>query len=528
MYKKEILKKISLGQIKTKQDLHKEKIRLCKKYNIKRIPRDSEILQNIPSYPTLEERNKILSLLRKKPVRSLSGVTVVAVMTSPAPCPHGRCKPCPGGIEINTPQSYTGYEPAAMRAKNNNYDPYLQTINRIEQLKAVGHPTDKIDFIVMGGTFTARDFYYQEWFIKRCYDGMNRLRSKNLEEAKKKNESAESRCIGLTIETRPDWCRMQHIDRMLHYGATRVELGVQTVYDDVLYSIGRGHTVLDSILATRLAKDSGLKVCYHMMLGLPGSDAEKDLEAFKIIFEDPRFKPDMIKIYPTLVVKGTELYKMWERGEYTPMDENDLIPLIAKIKSFVPEWVRIQRIERDIPSPKIEAGAKKSNLRQLVKEWMKEKGLTCRCIRCREIGHVNPEEEVKPEDVKLKRIGYEANEGKEIFLYFEYEKLDAIVGYLRLRKPAEPYREELHGKRCSIIRELKVVGREVSLGERMKKGAQHKGFGEKLVKEAERISKEELDCKEIFILSGVGVKSYYRRLGYKDNGVYMSKVLGAR
>ena len=520
----DLITRIAKYQIRTKQELHREKIRLCKKYNLRKIPPDSKILENISHSLSREEKERILRLLRKKPVRSLSGVAVVAVMTSPAKCPHGKCIPCPGGIETNTPQSYTGYEPAAMRAKNNNYDPYLQTVNRIDQLRAIGHSTDKIDFIVMGGTFTARDFHYQEWFIKRCYDGMNRCESGSLEEAKKINENASSRCIGLTIETRPDWCRMQHIDRILQYGATRIELGVQTIYDDVLYKMGRGHTVLDSILATRLAKDSGLKVCYHMMVGLPGSDIKKDLESFKIIFQDPRFKPDMIKIYPTLVIKGTKLYEMWKSGEYEALTEEELIPLIAKIKSFVPEWVRIQRIERDIPSPRIEAGAKESNLRQIVKRWMEENGMQCRCIRCREVGHIDPEEEVDPADVELKRIDYEASEGKEIFLSLEHNELDAIVGYLRLRLPGRPHREELQDGGM-IVRELKVVGRALPIGERAREGAQHKGFGESLLKEAERISKEEFDCEKIFVLSGVGAKNYYRKLGYTDDGVYMRKDL---
>ena len=257
-----------------------------------------------------------VSLLRKKATRSISGVAVVAVMTSPASCPHGLCIPCPGGPSSNTPQSYTGHEPAALRAGLNDYDPFLQTRNRVEQLRIIGHPVDKIDFIIMGGTFTARDPFYQDWFVRRCYDGLNNKDSKNLEEAKLLNETAESRCIGLTVETRPDWFRIRHADMALSWGATRVELGVQTVYDDVLYSIHRGHNVTDSISATRIAKDSGFKVCYHLMPGLPNSDFERDIECFKTVFNDDRFKPDMIKIYPTLTIEKTEPFDRYKKGEY--------------------------------------------------------------------------------------------------------------------------------------------------------------------------------------------------------------------
>ncbi|MEM0493517.1 MAG: tRNA uridine(34) 5-carboxymethylaminomethyl modification radical SAM/GNAT enzyme Elp3, partial [Candidatus Thermoplasmatota archaeon] len=289
-------------------------------------------------------------------------------------CPHGRCLPCPGGPVSNTPQSYTGYEPAARRAMSNNYDPYAQTLQRLEQLKAIGHATSKVDLIIMGGTFTARDPWYQEWFVKRCFDALNKHASDTLEEAQMMNESAKSRCIGLTVETRPDWFRLQHVDNTLRFGATRVELGVQTVYDDILYVIGRGHTVQDSVDATRIAKNSGFKVCYHMMPGLPGVDNKKDMDAFRIIFNDQRFKPDMIKIYPTLTVGGTRLYDLWKDGDYEPLTTERAARVISRIKTMVPVWVRIQRIQRDIPVQYIASGVSKSNLRQIVKEEMDKNG----------------------------------------------------------------------------------------------------------------------------------------------------------
>ena len=272
----EIIELILLKKIQTKEEIHKAKIKLCKKYGIDKIPPHSEILAYLSD--DCVGYKDAYSLLRKKPMRTISGVAVVAVMTSPEKCPHGRCIPCPGGPENNTPQSYTGYEPAAMRGALNNFDPYLQTKSRLDQLKAIGHSTDKVDFIIMGGTFTSRIFEYQQWFVKRCYDALNKEESQNLEDAKKKNETAQSRCIGLTVETRPDWFSLQHVDNALHLGATRVELGVQSTYDDVLYNMNRGHTVTDTINATRIAKDSGLTICYHIMPGLPGSDEKKDLK----------------------------------------------------------------------------------------------------------------------------------------------------------------------------------------------------------------------------------------------------------
>ena len=522
----EIVDLILSGKIHSKEDIHKAKIRLCKKYEIPNIPPDSEIIARLPDYGfTDEEHENLLSLLRKKAMRTISGVAIVAVMTSPEECPHGLCVPCPGGPTSGTPQSYTGHEPAALRASFNDFDPFLQTRNRLDQLKAIGHPVDKVDLIIMGGTFTSRDPYYQKWFVKRCFDAMNNQESKSLEDAKKINETAGSRCIGLTIETRPDWFRVRHCDMALNWGATRVELGVQTVYDDVLYNMKRGHTVFDSILATRIAKDSGFKVCYHMMPGLPSSDYQRDLDSFITIFENPDFKPDMIKIYPTLTIKGTKLYDMWKHGDYEPLSTEKAIKFIAEVKSFVPEWVRIQRIQRDVPAKFIYAGVKKSNLRQLVEKEMKQRNITCSCIRCREIGHkmLKKSFEVDDDKIGLNCSFYEASGSEEVFISIVDEEHDALIGYLRLRDINNAHRSELNKNPCMIIRELKVVGREISIGRYSKKGLQHKGYGRELIDEAARICYEEFDKKYLFVLSGVGVKEYYRRLGFRDEGVYLFK-----
>jgi elongator complex protein 3 len=522
-FHQEIIEQILSKNIRSKDELHKIKVKLCKKYNLRTIPRDSEILARLPTDQL--ENGAVQSLLRKKSTRTLSGVSIIAAMTSPETCPHGRCIPCPGGPERNTPQSYTGYEPAAMRASCNNFDPYLQVQSRIEQLQAIGHVTDKVDLIIMGGTFTARHPGYQQWFVKRCYDALNDRQSKTIEQAKKNNEIAPSRCIGLTIETRPDWFRLQHADQALHLGATRVELGVQTIYDALLSQMERGHTVSDSIVATRIAKDAGFKVCYHMMPGLPGSTEKKDLETFYKIFTDERFKPDMIKIYPTLVTKGTKLHDLWTKGQYEPLTTEQASRLIARIKKDIPEWVRIQRIQRDIPAHEICAGIKKSNLRQYVEKEMQKHKTSCRCIRCREIGHISVEKTKKLASLALTCVQrrYTASGGAEIFLSLEDIQQDILVGFIRLRDVILPHRPELQEEPCMIVRELKILGREAPLGERTTEAFQHRGYGKTLLSEAERICKEEFGKKHLFVLSGVGVKPYYRKLGFSDDVVYLKK-----
>lgn len=496
---------LKLDSIKTKEDLERVKRETARKYHV--------MLGNADIFECLNERDKekYRDLLRIKRTRTAAGVSVVAVMTSPAPCPHGRCIYCPGGT--TSPQSYTGSEPAALRAAQYAYDPFAQTRARIEQLERIGHATGKIELIIMGGTFTARPKSYREWFVKRCYDAMNMKDSVDLQEAIMVNEKAEHRCIGITIETRPDFFMENEIREALSFGATKVELGVQTVFDDVLEKIGRRHGVKEIARSTALAKDAGFKVCYHMMPGLPFSDDEKDLRSFKTIFEDERFKPDMLKIYPTLVIKGTELYNMWRMGEYEPLDDERAISLLARIKAIVPPWVRIQRIERDVPVKNIEAGIKRSDIRELVHERMREEGKECRCIRCREAGFKKAYPYGR---IELNQIEYKAAGVREFFLSYEDVENDIIFGYLRLRLTEEP-----------IIRELKVVGESLPIGKKSNTAYQHKGYGRKLVEEAERTAQEE-GCDTIRVICGPGVREYYRRLGYSLKGYYMAKKIGVR
>jgi len=508
------------NDIKDHDEYEKLKMLVSKRYHVSP-PKNSEVIKNIPE----NLREKYIPLLMRKPSRTLSGVAIIAAMTSPFPCPHGKCIYCPGGVEYNTAQSYTGKEPAALRAIMNEYDPYKQVRSRIEQLQAIGHSTSKIDGIVMGGTVTARSEEYQKYFVKGMYDAMNGFLSKNVEESMLNNEVAENRMIGLTFETRPDWFYEREIDISLSLGVTRVELGVQSVFDDILNLVHRGHGQKEVIRSTQLARDAGLKVCYHMMPGLPGSTPEKDLESFRKIFDDDNYKPDMLKIYPTLVVENSELYRWWKEGKYVPYHDDDFLNLLVEIKKIVPRWVRIQRVERDIPVPLIVDGIKRSDIRDLAYKKLKSMGLHCNCIRCREIGRKYEKGEITKEpEIKMKREIYNASGGVEIFLSFDDINNDAIIGYLRLRIPSEnAHRNEVF--KSSMVRELKVLGPEVPVNRTYINAFQHKGYGKLLMQEAERISVEDYDKKYILVNSGVGAIEYYRKLGYEKFGPYVRKIL---
>lgn len=495
------------GRITDREQLQREKIQLCGRYGLKDVPKNSEIL----SFVRPEERKKAVPFLIKKPVRTLSGVSVVAVMTSPYPCPHGKCTYCPGGVENDSPQSYTGKEPAARRAARNEFDPFRQVQDRVNQLEAIGHKTDKIDLIVMGGTFTSRDPEYQTWFVKRCFDAMNHRDAPDIGTAQNWNETSEHRCIGLTIETRPDVFTDEQIERSMSLGATRVELGVQILDDDILAAVHRGHGIAEIIEGTKRCKDHGLKVCYHIMPGLPGSSPEKDMESFRRVFSDQDFRPDMLKFYTTLVVAGTQLYDMWKAKEYEPYDVEKATALLADMKAIVPEYVRIQRIQRDIPAPQIAAGILKSNIRELVQERLSETGRRCRCIRCREVGQ-NDVALTDPSAVKLSDLRYEASGGQEDFINLTYE--DSLIGYVRLRTDGSP---------VATIRELKVFGKVASIGEQGEDW-QHRGFGRELVEAAEDKATM-LGAKRMRVTSGVGVRDYYRQMGYVLESPYMVKDL---
>ena len=476
---------------------------------------------------------RTLSRIRK-PVRCISGITVVAVMAKPYPCPHGRCAYCPGGVEIGTPQSYMSDSPAVLRALRCGFDPYEQVRSRLKTYISMGHNPSKVELIIMGGTFPAMPLDYQEWFVAQALEALNRFpRNKpqgwvGLEEAQRRNERSAIRCVGLTIESRPDWALERHVDGFLRLGATRVELGVQSIYDEVLRRVDRGHGVRESIRATRALKDAGYKVVYHMMPGLPGSDLDKDYAMFKEIFNNPSFRPDMLKIYPTLVIPGTKLYEMWKRGVYKPYSLEELLELLIKVMKIIPRYVRVMRIQRDIPVHHVAAGLRVGNLRELLEKELSARGIKSGEIRAREVGHVLLKRGIVPDekDVKLCRMTYEASGGTEVFLSVEDVKRDILIGFLRLRIPSSKAHRWEVDERTAIVRELHVYGPEVPVGER---GLwwQHRGYGSLLLREAERIALEEFGESKMLIISGVGVREYYRKRGYRKlkGSFYMYKRL---
>jgi elongator complex protein 3 len=439
-------------------------------------------------------------------------------MAQPAGCP-GNCVYCPSYPD--SPRSYTPESPAVLRAKRHDYDAVKQVEERLRTISLMGHPADKIELIVMGGTFMANPAQYQYQFIKSIYDALNGCQSLSLDEAKKINETARHRCVGLCIETRPDWCREEQVKRMLDFGTTRVELGVQTLDDNIYRIVNRGHTVADVVQATKLLKDHGLKVYYHWMPGLPGSTSEHDLELSRLLFTDENYRPDGLKLYPTLVITGTELDHWYRQGHYHPYSMSELIDLLVAIKSLIPSYVRVPRVMRDIPTKFIEAGCKDPALRESVRKRMVEQKMQCNCIRCREYGH-RLRDGWKIGEPYLNRLDYMASGSKEIFLSFE-DNRGTLFGLLRLRQISSL----MSYKNLAMVREIHIFGSEVPLGAQHPLAAQHKGLGSQLLKEAERISREEFQSRNIAIISGIGARSYFRsEFNYQlDNG-YMVKELG--
>lgn len=523
---REIINVLLLLSSPTSNDVNRAKFQAAAKYHLTEIPSNADLISGLKP----EEEKRLLPLLRRKTTRTISGVTVVAVMTKPHACPQPEpCAYCPGGPEMGVPQSYTGHEPAAMRGNQNEYDPYSQVRSRIEQLTAIGHKVDKIELIIMGGTFPSTPIDYQTWFIQRCLDAITSKTSANLQEAKTNAETSNIRNVGITVETRPDWAKQAHVGSMLEMGVTRIEVGVQNPDDEIYRLVGRTHKVADVVESTRIAKDAGLKIVYHLMPGMPGSNPDKDIEVFKRVFSDPSFKPDMIKIYPCLVIAGTKAYDWYQKGTYKPYTTSEAVNVIAKIKKELPSWVRVMRVQRDIPAKLILAGVNKSNLRQLANEKLAQQSLRCNCIRCREVGHRLVVDHVKPdlENIKILTQTYDASEGKEIFISAEDPKNNVLLGYLRLRVPsAKVYRLELVRVPSAIVRELHVYGPLVPVGKRVDGAWQHKGYGKALLEEAERVCRETYGLKKLFVISALGTKRYYMRQGYQRDGVYVSKTLG--
>ena len=501
----------------TKKQVKSEIRKICAKYSLERMPKNYEILSKVKG----SDFSKLQKVLLRKPVKTASGVAVIALMPKPYACPHGRCTYCPGGIEFNTPNSYTGNEPATINAIENQYDPKNQILTKLEKLIASGHESSKLELVIVGGTFLFMPKDYQENFIKSCYDALNGFDSETLEDAKANNEHAVIRNVGFTIETKPDYCKEEHVDAMLNYGITRVEIGVQSLQERVYEIVNRGHNFNDVVESFQISKDAGYKIVAHMMPGLPTMSPVEDINDFKMLFDDERLKPDMLKIYPSLVIENTPLYDDYKAGKYTPYSFDDMVKVLTEMKKMVPRWVRIMRIQREISTSEIVAGPKSGNLRQIVHKNLRSEGISCKCIRCREVGLSKKELDL---DLKLNREDYDSSGGNEIFLSYD-DSDDLIYGFLRLRYPSsKAHREEINDNTC-IVRELHVYGQLLKLGERSKSGIQHLGLGKKLINEAEKISKEEFDVNKLLIISGVGTREYYSKLGYSLDGPYMAKKL---
>lgn len=489
-----------------------------------------KIYNELVGLKQLQKSEKFERFCKKHKARTLSGVSVIAILTEERPCP-GNCAFCP--TEPDMPKSYLSNEPAVMRAVKCKFNAFSQIQARINALKTNGHDTSKNEIIIMGGTWSYLEPTYQEKFILDTFKGLNNNNEVSdntnlLEEIKNQqsiNETTENRCVGLTLETRPDYIDEKELVRMREFGCTRIEIGVQTIFDDIATLNKRGHLVNATIKATKLMKDAGFKICYHMMPGLPGSNIEKDIKMFDELYNNQNFKPDMIKVYPCVVVKNAEIYNWMISGKYKPYNNEELFNLLIEIKKLTPYWIRINRLIRDIPSTSIEGGNKIPNLREIVLKKMNQSGLKCNCIRCREIR----DKEFNIDDIDLFIEEYEASNGIEYFLSFEDKTRENIFSFLRLRIPSQYFSKEKHFikelNNSAIIREIHTYGEVVSFNkENKKEDTQHIGFGRRLIEKAEEIIKQKYpEIEKIAVIAGVGVRGYYKKNGFKLEGTYMTK-----
>lgn len=513
-----IIKTALEQKVSSKEEIIKIERQFCdeKNYLVAPFYLLNQTYQRLLKQHKIQANPQLETLLRKAQIRSASGIVALTVITKPYPCP-GHCLYCPA--VANMPKSYLPEEPACRRALTLNFNPEQQVQKRIEMLQINGHDTDKIELIILGGTWSFYPKNYRTWFIKKCFEGANKKRSRSLAESQKINERAENRIIGITIETRPDYVNKAEVKDLRRLGVTRVELGVQSIYDDILALNKRGNSVSDIIQATKLLKNAGFKITYHLMLNLLGSDLKRDEEMFQEIFNSPDFQPDQLKIYPCVVLANTELFELYQNKQYLPYSQEDLINLLIRIKENIPPYVRISRIVRDIPDNDIIGSNTLSNLRQIVHERMKKLNKNCQCIRCREPQNT----QINFENIKLIRREYQASGGKEIFLSYEDVKNNKILAFLRLRITSEWTLPEL--KNAALIRELHTYGFMASLKKGVPTNVQHRGLGKKLMAEAERIVKQETNLKKIAVISGVGVRDYYRHLGYRLYKTYLIKTL---
>ncbi len=461
---------------------------------------------------------RLMRRLRMKPGRTLSGVTTVTVLTKHYPCP-GQCIFCPDDYRM--PKSYLPDEPGAMRALHHEFDPFEQTEARIEALHAIGHPTDKIELLILGGTWSAYQRDYQEWFLKRCFDAMNGFEADTLAQAQRANETAEQRNVGLVIETRPDHVNPREIARLRSYGVTKVQMGVQSLDDGILAMNRRGHTVEQSREAVRLLRAAGFKIVLHWMPNLLGATLESDRADFQRLWDDPDMQPDEIKIYPCQLLEDTVLHSHWERGDYQPYTTEELIELLVDIKPTIPRYCRVNRIVRDIPSTNVVEGNKRTSLRQDAKRTLEERGLRCRCVRCREVRGKS----VDADELEIEDLVYEAGASVEHFLAYVTED-DDLAGYLRLSMPSDDSPptglSDLDG--AALVREVHVYGQSLEVGQSIDGTAQHSGLGTGLMELAEEKARQ-AGYDRMAVIAAIGTREYYRKLGYELVKTYMVKSL---
>ncbi|MDD2487301.1 MAG: tRNA uridine(34) 5-carboxymethylaminomethyl modification radical SAM/GNAT enzyme Elp3 [Candidatus Gracilibacteria bacterium] len=541
--------------IVTKEDFHKIKNIIYKEYklpnaisSIAMLERYNELVKS----GTYDYSIRVFKLLRKRAIRSLSGVSVISLLSKPWTCP-GKCIYCP--TYDNLPKSYIANEPAVMRALLNKFDPIRQIQNRLRSLEITGHNIEKCDDRIIGGTWSCYLENYREEFIKDLFDAHNTYtdlrdniistniesdkfaefqiregfeikKSGSLEEAKKRNETALSRVIGIAVETRPDFINADEIKRLRKYGITRVEIGYQTTIDEINELNKRGHGNKESIEATKLLKDAGFKVVAHIMPNLLGSTKELDLKSLRKVFNDSDFRPDELKIYPMVVTNNSELTEIWKSGGFIPYDDETLIDLMSDMQGMIPEYVRLNRMYRDIPAADILAGSHLANLRQIVDERMKLKGLIRKDISAREIRL----KENDPLSAILDITEYEASGGMEYYLQFIDPVDRTIFSQLRLRVPSQIFTKEKHFidelQDSAIIREVHTYGDQLKVGEKPDGTGQHLGFGKRLTAKAEEIIREKYpQIKKMSVISGVGVRGYYKKIGYSLDGEYMVKQL---
>ncbi|HQN68863.1 MAG TPA: tRNA uridine(34) 5-carboxymethylaminomethyl modification radical SAM/GNAT enzyme Elp3 [Anaerolineaceae bacterium] len=468
-----------------------------------------------------EEDPVLLAKIRMKPIRTLSGVTTLTVLTKPHPCP-GECVFCPT-IE-GMPQSYLPDEPGARRGLENEFDPYRQVASRLKALHDVGHPTEKIELLILGGSWSAYPKDYREWFLRRCFEAMNgenpldNQGDVSLYEVQARNVNAEKRNVGLVIETRPDLINAEELKLLRKQGVTKIQIGIQSMNDEILEKNKRGHDSATTLKATALLREAGFKITAHWIPNLLGSTPDLDKEDFKRLWEESGVNPDELKIYPCQLLNSAPLYGIWQDGDYEPYDETTLLNLLADIKTMVPRYCRINRVIRDIPSTNVIEGSRNTSLRQDVAVEMARRGTKCECVRCREIR----EQRMEAGELVYDDFSYQAAGAEEHFLSYNTAD-DKLAGFLRLSLPNDDNALDIDDlKDAAIIREVHVYGQSLEVGTEQEGMAQHAGIGKALIAHAEQIAKDH-GYQKIAVIAAVGTRAYYAGRGFELGELYMVK-----